>query len=192
MQKILFKNTVKLIIAGLLIGFLHKYDLIIALLIFLKLIHTFHRNYKADTFSIMFLIGFIVTGAVGLFFEYIGTSYKYWEYHDISRQVPAWLFFAWGGAFITTYQIKMQIYKELPELSDNIKLYITLIIVALFPAFGEMIAINLGTWTYHLPYKVFGVPLIAIAALIIIHFTIHNILSFFTKKSGIKDIVFNP
>ncbi|CAL2076036.1 hypothetical protein [Tenacibaculum sp. 190524A05c] len=192
MQRILIKNTIKLIIGGIAIGLLHQYDLVLAILLALKIVHSFYKNIKKQTFSIALVIGFVITGIIGIAVEHAGTSYGYWEYHDISRQVPLWIFFAWGAAFILMYQIENQVYQATPTLSENSKKYLTLFMVAFFPTLGEIIAINLGTWTYYVPYQILGVPFAAIVALIIIHSSVNALLGFTSKKFGIKDMVFNP
>lgn len=192
MNKILLKNTIKLSIGGIALGLLHRYDLIIAILLVLKIIHSFYKTIKNKTFSKAFVIGFILTASIGLLCEYLGTSYKFWEYHDVSVQLPRWLFFAWGAAFILLYQIEVQIHTAIPNLSHKKKKYLVLFMAGFFPTLGEMIAINLGTWTYYMPYKIFGVPLAAIIALVIIHYTVDAVLGYTSKKFNIKDIVYNP
>ncbi|AUC14679.1 hypothetical protein BTO06_05780 [Tenacibaculum sp. SZ-18] len=192
MQKILIKNTIKLIIGGIAIGLLYQYGLLLAILLILKIAHSFYKNIKKQTLSIALVIGFVVTGIIGIAVEHAGTSNGYWEYHDISRQVPLWIFFAWGGAFILMYQIENQIYKSTPDLSDSSKKHLTLFMVAFFPTLGEIIAINLGTWKYYVSYQILEIPLAAIAALIIIHSSTNAFLGVTSKKFGIKDMVFNP
>ncbi|CAM1340677.1 hypothetical protein [Tenacibaculum amylolyticum] len=192
MKEIFLKNTIKLIIGGIAIGLLHQYDLLIAILLGLKIIHSFYKRVKTNSLSILFIIGFILTGIIGFTCEYLGTSYGYWEYHDVPYQTPRWLFFAWGAAFILIYQIEAILYQKFPNMSNRNKNLYILFIVAFFPTLGEMVAINLGTWTYYVPYKIFGVPLGAIAALIIIHATINVFLGTVGKQFGIKDIVYNP
>ncbi len=192
MQKILLINTIKLTIGGIAIGLLHPYDFILAGLLALKIAHSIYKNIKKQTFTFSLVIGFVLTGIIGIAVEHAGTPYGYWEYHNISRQVPAWIFFAWGAAFILMYQIENQVLQEVPNLSETSKKYLILFMVAFFPTLGEIIAINLGTWTYYMPYQILGVPLAAVAALIIIHSSVNAIVGITSKKLGIKDVVFNP
>ena len=192
MNKILLKNTIKLTIGGVALGLLHQYDLVIALLLVLKIIHSFYKSIKNQTFSILMVIGFIITALIGCTCEYYGTKLGYWEYHDVAHKMPRWLFFAWGAAFILIYQIEIQINQQVKNLSEQRKKYMILFMAAFFPTLGEMIAINLGTWTYYMPYKIFGVPLAAIFALVIIHTSVNAILKLISKKFKIKDFVFNP
>ena len=64
-------------------------------------------------------------------------------------------------------------------------------IACVFPAFGEMITIKLGVWTYYVPYQLFGVPFFAILVLPIVHICINLTLFKICKKRNIEDIVFN-
>lgn len=192
MKKILLKNTIKLTIGGIALGLLHQYDWLVAILLVLKITHSFYKNIKNQTFSAALVLGFLLTGCIGVICEYLGTTYHYWEYHDINRQIPLWIFPAWGAAFILMHQVEIQIHQEVHDLSDKTKQYLILFMSAFFPVLGEMIAINLGTWTYYMPYKIFGVPLAAVTALIIIHSTVSFIIKTISKKFGIRDLVFNP
>ena len=70
------------------------------------------------------------------------------------------------------------------------KLIIAFWLSLFVPAFGEVITINLGVWTYYWPYQVFGVPLYAFICLVFVHMLVYGILSFVCKKWKIKDNVF--
>ncbi|WP_442266097.1 hypothetical protein ACSIGC_17735 [Tenacibaculum sp. ZS6-P6] len=190
--KIILKSIVKLILGGLLIGFFHQYDLILAILLVLKITHSFVKNIRNKTFNSNLIFGFLLTAIIGYICEYFGTKYQYWEYHDVATEIPKWVFFAWGAAFILIYQTELEINKKTTDISSKTKKLWVLFIVTVFPTLGEIITINLGTWSYNVPYKVFGVPLAAIAALIIIHYAVNIILGYTSKKFGIKDLVFNP
>lgn len=192
MTKILAFSTVKLIIGGIIIGYFHQYDGLLAIVLGLKIVHSIYRTKKDNTYSPMFVAGLIFTGLMGILVEHLGTSYNHWEYHNVSSQVPKWLFFGWAGAFVLMYRIELQIYAAYPNLSTTSRNALILLMALFFPAVGEMIAINLGTWTYFWPYQIFGVPLLAIAGLTFVHYFTHLGFSYISKKLGIKDMVFNP
>jgi hypothetical protein len=61
----------------------------------------------------------------------------------------------------------------------------------IIPAFGEIITINLGVWTYYWPYQIFGVPIYAFVCLVFVHMLVYFILSSICKKWKINDIVFS-
>ncbi|MEE3999264.1 hypothetical protein V1T75_02850 [Tenacibaculum sp. FZY0031] len=192
MKKILILSTLKLVIGGIIIGVFHQYDLVLAIVLGLKIIHSIYSSVKNNTYSPIFVAGLVFTGLMGVLVEHLGTTYNHWEYHDVTSQVPKWLFFGWAGAFVLMYRIEVQIYTQFPNLSNATRNSLILLMALFFPALGEMIAINLGTWTYFWPYQLFGVPLLAIVGLTFIHYFTHVAFSFISKKLGIKDVVFNP
>lgn len=163
-------------------GLLHEYDWLIALLLIVKIIHTFYKRRKNNTLHNKLVLGFFLTATLGLIAEFFGTEFHFWEYHDINTQLPLWLFFAWGAAFIIIYQTEEQIIALNTTLSKSKKNLLLLFLVSFFPTYGEIIAIQLGTWTYNMPYQILGVPILAIFALIVIHTVINIFINFLDKK----------
>ena len=185
------KAIIKLCIAGFLIGFLKSYDAIIAIILFLKILHVIYKNIIiAETKNWILLIGMIVTGFGGMVGENWGVSNNYWEYHEVSKQLPLWLPFAWMLAFYFLYSIETRLIAFLKNKTISNKLIIAFWLSLLVPAFGEVITINLGVWTYYWPYQIFGVPLYAFICLVFVHMLVYGILSFICKKWKINDIVF--
>ena len=185
------KAIIKLCIAGFLIGFLKSYDAIIAIILFLKILHVIYKNIIiAETKNWILLIGMIVTGFGGMVGENWGVSNNYWEYHEVSKELPLWLPFAWMLAFYFLYSIESRLIAFLKNKTISNKLIIAFWLSLLVPAFGEVITINLGVWTYYWPYQIFGVPLYAFICLVFVHMLVYGILSFICKKWKINDIVF--
>jgi hypothetical protein len=188
----ILKAIIKLCIAGFLIGFLKSYDAIIAIILFLKILHIIYKNIIiASTKNWILLIGMIVTGFGGIVGENWGVSNNYWEYHEVSKELPLWLPFAWMLAFYFLYSIESKLIAFLKNKTINNKLIIAFWLSLLVPAFGEVITINLGVWTYYWPYQIFGVPLYAFICLVFVHMLVYGILSFICKKWKINDIVFS-
>jgi len=188
----ILKAFIKLCIAGFLIGFLKSYDAIIAIILFLKILHIIYKNIIiARTKNWILLIGMIVTGFGGIVGENWGVSNNYWEYHEVSKELPLWLPFAWMLAFYFLYSIESKLIAFLKNKTINNKLIIAFWLSLLVPAFGEVITINLGVWTYYWPYQIFGVPLYAFICLVFVHMLVYGILSFICKKWKINDIVFS-
>ena len=188
----ILKAIIKLCIAGFLIGFLKSYDAIIAIILFLKILHIIYKNIIiARTKNWILLIGMIVTGFGGIVGENWGVSNNYWEYHEVSKELPLWLPFAWMLAFYFLYSIESKLIAFLKNKTINNKLIIAFWLSLLVPAFGEVITINLGVWTYYWPYQIFGVPLYAFICLVFVHMLVYGILSFICKKWKINDIVFS-
>lgn len=187
----ILKAIIKLCIAGFLIGFLKSYDAIIAIILFLKILHVIYKNIIiAKTKNWILLIGMIVTGFGGMVGENWGVGNNYWEYHEVSKELPLWLPFAWMLAFYFLYSIESRLIAFLTNKTISNKLIIAFWLSLLVPAFGEVITINLGVWTYYWPYQIFGVPLYAFICLVFVHMLVYGILSFICKKWKIKDIVF--
>ncbi len=187
----ILKAIIKLCIAGFLIGFLKSYDAIIAIILFLKILHVIYKNIIiAKTKNWILLIGMIVTGFGGMVGENWGVGNNYWEYHEVSKELPLWLPFAWMLAFYFLYSIESRLIAFLTNKTISNKLIIAFWLSLLVPAFGEVITINLGVWTYYWPYQIFGVPLYAFICLVFVHMLVYGILSFICKKWKINDIVF--
>lgn len=185
------KALVKLTIAGFFIGYLKQYDLIIAILLVLKIAHVVYKNIlKTENKNWILLIGMILTGVAGTIAEYWGVSNRYWEYHEVTRDLPLWLPFAWALAFYFLYRIESGLIPYLKNKTIKNKLIIAFWLSLIIPAFGEVITINMGVWTYYWPYQLFGVPLYAFICLVFVHMLIYIILSQVCKKYKIKDIVF--
>ena len=188
----ILKAIIKLCIAGILIGFLKSYDAIIAIILFLKILHIIYKNIIiARTKNWILLIGMIVTGFGGIVGEKWGVSNNYWEYHEVSKELPLWLPFAWMLAFYFLYSIESRLIAFLKNKTISNKLIIAFWLSLLVPAFGEVITINLGVWTYYWPYQIFGVPLYAFICLVFVHMLVYGILSLICKKWKINDIVFS-
>ena len=187
----ILKAIIKLCIAGFLIGFLKSYDAIIAIILFLKILHVIYKNIIiAKTKNWILLIGMIVTGFGGMVGENWGVGNNYWEYHEVSKELPLWLPFAWMLAFYFLYSIESRLIAFLTNKTISNKLIIAFWLSLVVPAFGEVITINLGVWTYYWPYQIFGVPLYAFICLVFVHMLVYGILSFICKKWKINDIVF--
>lgn len=187
--KVLLKATVKITIAGFFIGFLHQYDWLVALVLFAKIgFEIYNRVYKNKNY--LFLVGVILTCIAGLIGEHWGVTNGYWEYHDVPRNLPYWLPFAWMLAFSFLYKLEIRTIPLLKNPSLTYKLILTTLYVIFFPAFGEIITIKTGVWTYYWPYQIFGVPLYAIGCLVFVHMMVNLVLVWANKKYNWKDEVF--
>lgn len=189
--KEILKAIIKLCFAGLLIGLLKSFDVIIAIILLLKIFHIVYQNMiRTKSKNWILIIGMMLTGFGGVLGENWGVSNQYWEYHKVSKELPLWLPFAWMLAFYFLYNIEFKLISFLKNITITNKLIIAFWLSLIMPALGEMITINLGVWTYYWPYQLFGVPLYAFICLIFIHMLVYGILSLICKKWKINDIVF--
>lgn len=187
------KALIKLIIAGVLIGILKKYDLVIAILLFLKILHNVYKDVikPKENKNWLLIVGMLLTCFGGIVGETWGVSNGYWEYHDVVRDLPLWLPFAWMLAFHYLYKLEKNIIPHLSNSSQRNKLILAIILALILPAFGEIITIKLGVWTYYWPYQIFGVPLYAFACLVFVHMLVYFILNLICKRFNINDIVYS-
>jgi len=188
------KAAAKVTIAGVAIGLLKEYPYWIAGITFLKIAHVVYVSVikpKVDRNWIL-VTGMFLTGGLGILAEYWGVSQSYWEYHYIDSTLPAWLPFAWMMAFYILYTLEHHLvpYLKNPSLTNRVVLMIVLTLV--IPAFGEMVAINMDVWSYSWPYQLFGVPVYAFIALVIIHMFVYLILYLIFKNSYGKMLPFAP
>jgi len=185
--------TVKITITGIIIGVFHEYDFWVGLLLFIRLISFLYKNYyKSTSKNWILLAGMIITGVLGVCAEMWGVTNAFWEYHDLTnnRQLPYWLPFAWMFVFRFIYLLESKLIVSLQLKKMSHKNWLAIFITAFFPAYGEVITINLGVWTYSWPYQFLGVPLYAVLCLVALHMGINFMLSIWVKKKNIKDAVF--
>lgn len=191
-SKVLLKGSIKLLIAGCFIGFLKSYDLLIAIVLFLKVIHIVYKNlFASESKNWIVIIGMLLTCFGGIVGETWGVSNGYWEYHEVSRELPLWLPFAWMLAFRYLYQLELGLIPHLKNQNVTSKIILAIILTLIFPAVGEMITIYLGVWTYYWPYQILGVPLYAFLCLVFVHMLVYSILHFICKKYKIDNLVFS-
>jgi len=191
--KEILKSLLKLIIAGVFIGILKKYDAIIAGVLLLKATHVIYKEIikPKTTKNWLLLIGMLLTCFGGIIGENWGVTNVYWKYHEVNKALPLWLPFAWMLAFYYLYKLERNLFPLLTNQSQRNKIILALLLALILPAFGEVITIYLGVWTYYWPYQIFGVPLYALICLIFVHMLVYTILHFICKKYKINDLVFN-
>ncbi|PQJ78896.1 hypothetical protein [Polaribacter porphyrae] len=191
-SKEILKAILKLIIAGVLIGVLKEYDFIIAIILILKIIHNIYKEiFKPKQKNWILLIGMLLTGFGGIIGETWGVANGYWEYHKVTREIPLWVPFAWMLAFHYLYKLERNLIPYLKNQSQKNKILLAIILAIILPAFGEVITIQLGVWTYFWPYQILGVPLYAFLCLVFVHMLVYTILHFICKKYKINDIVYH-
>ena len=190
---IVLKAILKLIIAGILIGVLKEYDAVLAIILLLKIVHNIYKEIlkPKNNKNWLLLIGMLFTGFAGIIGETWGVSNGFWEYHKVTRNLPLWLPFAWMLAFHYLYKLEKNLIPLLKYKTQKNKILLAIILALILPAFGEIITIYLGVWTYYWPYQIFGVPLYAFICLLFVHMLVYTILHFICKKYKINDVVYN-
>lgn len=188
----ILKGVLKLIVAGLFIGYLKEYDFWIAGLLAAKILHNSYKDIVKPTHkNWLLLVGMLLTCFGGLVGETWGVANGYWEYHAVQSALPLWLPFAWMYAFYFLYKLELNLIPLLKNKSQKNKILLALLLALILPAFGEVITIYLGVWTYYWPYQLLGVPLYAFICLGFVHMLVYTILHVVCKKYKIDDVVFN-
>lgn len=193
--RLIAKNTIKLILAGVIIGGFHQYDLIVALFLLSYLVFTLIRKFKQnDKDKWVYLIGVSLTSLLGIICESWGVYNQYWSYHNLdnNREFPYWLPVAWAWAFAFIYSIEKQIIQVKNIQATSSKVVLAAILAMIFPTVGEIVVINLGAWSYHWPLQFFGVPLLAIFLLVVFHVGISFLMAVILRRFKINNIVFSP
>jgi hypothetical protein len=194
-MQILGRNMLKLCAAGVLIGYLHSHDALLAgvLAVYMMLVlgKRFLRG-SADRYT--YLTGLALSALFGVLCEFWGIYYGYWTYHDLSgeREFPYWLPFAWGLAFTFIYKIEKELFSALSVSAFWHKVSIALLVAMVFPTVGEIITINMGVWTYSWPYQLLGVPMLAIFLLMVFHMGVNLLMTLICRTNNWQDPVFNP
>lgn len=171
---VVFRALLSLLVAGVVIGYLHRYDIVLGVALLLVLLSRLWKMPPLLFANRRFLLwGVVLTAIVGTMAEWWGIYCHHWVYHDLSgtRRFPLWLPSAWALSFLFINRIKDRlciIFEVSP--SDTTTLFLMNIAVSvIFPTFGEMVAINMGVWHYNWPLQLLGVPLLAIALLAVAH-----------------------
>lgn len=188
----ILKGVLKLIVAGIFIGYLKEYDLWIAVILAAKISHNIYKDIVKPTVkNWLLLIGMLLTCFGGIVGETWGVSYGYWEYHAVKQALPLWLPFAWMYAFYFLYKLELKLIPLLRNQTQKNKIILAVLLALILPAFGEVITIYLGVWTYYWPYQLLGVPLYAFICLVFVHMLVYTILHIACKKYKIEYVVFN-
>ena len=193
---IFLRPFISLLIIGFIIGYFHKYDFLLLVLLFCIFIYRFYKDtkntYEKNKIYIL-LAGTLISGFLGVCAEIWGIENGYWVYYDLSnnRQFPYWLPLAWGLTFMFFYRFEENILEIVKINTLKTKLIMLVVLSAILPTFGEIITIYLGVWTYTWPYQIFGVPLLAIFLLVVFHTSIFFTFTFICKKFNIQNKVFN-
>ncbi len=189
---------VSLTVGGALVGVLHRHHGVVALILGVILLTFFWQNYKLyKPFvprGVVLICGAFLTGCLGVMAELWGIRNGYWEYHNLApgREFPLWLPFAWSLTFIFLYRIEELFIECLQLRGMRVKLLLAALFSAFFPAWGEMVTVNLGVWTYAWPHQLFGIPALAVVLLTALHTSIYLVLMLLCQRYQIRDPVFGP
>lgn|GEM_PF-448557 len=191
-------QCLRMILGATIIGLLHHYDLFLAFLLGFAALKSWIdplRNGQQLRHGMVFLVGTLLTVASGsLLAENWGIANGYWYYHDLpdGRTYPYWLPFAWALAFGVLYRVEERVIHACKITRISNKLMIALFVAMIIPAWGEMVVINLGVWTYTWGWQLFGVPALAVLLLIVLHLGVFLTVALGCKLLKIEHPIFAP
>ena len=135
------------------------------LLVHLAIIGMRHRQWAPVIEETFLLLTF---GTIGFLTESWGTLNGHWTYQYLpeGQTVPVWVPIAWAIASVLLcksedYLVRRQM-KSDREQSWVRRIGSVYLLGMALPLTGESICIAQGVWEYHWPYKVLGVPLLAL------------------------------
>lgn len=110
----LIKATLKITLAGVIIGLLHKKPNILTFLLAVRAVHDIYNlSFKNGSKNWIIPLGMLITVIIGMLFEYFGVIYNLWEYHNINTILPYWLPIAWLLSFSFIYKIEKNLIQTL-------------------------------------------------------------------------------
>ncbi len=172
-----------LLFAGFMLGALHKQQWILfTLLVVIGCLHIRRRFLHNKSNAICELTGFILTTILGTSCELWGTYNEYWTYHDIPsyQLVPAWIPVAWGFTYFAFHLFESCVFQLTTRRRHSLMaIAFTSLIL---PTVGEYIPIYMGVWTYHWPYQLMGVPLLASLGIWAVHLVVFVTMNKLNQK----------
>ena len=191
--RVILLAALKLVATGCLIGLLHRHDLVIACILAAYIAWRCKSELAPNgKINVILVSGMVCTALYGSATELWGIRNNHWTYHDLSdgRTFPYWLPLAWALSFYFMYRLERQILTLLKPTVFT-KFIIFFLVALIFPVIGEIVTIALGVWDYHWPWKIAGVPILAMVGLIALHMPVNGIFLILCKALRLNDPVFS-
>ncbi|MFC1898247.1 hypothetical protein ACFLYJ_01620 [Candidatus Cloacimonadota bacterium] len=188
----------QIVFAGFIIGIFHRNHFWVAAFLLISIIiyyikSVYFQKTAKKKITLTFL-GMLISMLMGTAAEYWGTSYGHWEYHDVASniQIPFWVPLAWALAYKTIHKFETVIINNynLNKLQKFLFIIITPAII--LPVIGEIVVINLGTWSYSWQPQILGIPWQAAVLLGFFHSCMFYLMKIIYKKTEVDDPVYNP
>ncbi len=159
--------------AGLVSALQERPRLVAALLIGVAAAHLLRRALHGLAPAALAGEAFLIstTGVIGYLTESWGTTHGHWTYAHLppGQTVPVWVPLAWALAALLLQRVDDGLRDA--EVSTARRLCLVYAYGALFPLLGESICIANGVWSYHWPWKILGVPALALLLIAYAHLT---------------------
>lgn len=186
------KRFALLTIVGIFIHLLQKQDILLMSFLLVFVVLAIKRKWNTPNRTLYYL-GFTISALMGVCAELWGITNNLWEYHGLpnGREFPLWLPCAWGLAFSFLHSFESFYVKHLKLDKFKKRLILAIIVSIIIPTHGEIVTVNLGVWTYHSNYMLFGIPYYAMFLLCLFHTSIFTFLHYFEKSNTYKSLTKN-
>ncbi|MCB0416716.1 MAG: hypothetical protein H6617_03890 [Bdellovibrionaceae bacterium] len=150
------------------------------------------KKYSGQGFTTL-LVGTVVLSLIATAGEIWGTSNQHWIYHSIGdRTLPLWVPIAWMGAYPVIYIAELQVIQNFALTKLHQCYLASLVTAVLLGVIGEVFAVNLGVWTYTLPFQALGIPAIVLFFLAGVHTLVYGAMFLFCRTRNEFNPVYRP
>ena len=173
-------KAISLTIAGaFLVSWLKSSQALLALLLGVVLIiHLLRVAYRMRRWQAVVRESFhlVTFGTIGFLTESWGTHNEHWTYYHLpeGQNVPIWVPLAWAIAALLLGKSEEALQawqaQKKPPIHGTQQLASFYFLGMLLPLIGESICIAFGVWEYHWPFKILGVPLLALVLIAYAHY----------------------
>ena len=175
----------KFCIGGLIIGLLHYYPKVLALILFGFVLRRYTKDTNNPAFSeikVKIILGIVLSFCLGAFSEWLGTENSWWIYQFYGKatiKVPVWVPFAW----VIVYQIFFGLEEKWLSTLDNKAKWLSILsIFLILPSVGEIIAMHFGTWHYTFEPQFLLMPAQALILIACVHLLLYFLVSKLTPE----------
>ena len=155
----------KVVAGSLVVCALHsRPELLTAILVGLLALYVGYDWYRGPrtSYGLDAIFMVLTTGMIGYLTESWGTSHGYWAYAgtDAENLVPFWVPVAWAHAGQLLHSLERGMaFDSMPAPK---RIFLQIILGMFFPLLGESICVANDVWQYVWPYKILGIPALAL------------------------------
>lgn len=166
----------------------------LSLIIVFYLVLSFFRTAFLKSTFLLTIIGMFISFVLGTCTEYWGTTGGYWTYYGQPADVyvPYWVPCAWSCAYKIIHHIEIVLVSHFNPSGFKKWTFIIILPSLVIPVFGEIIAINFGTWKYSWQPQFFGMPIQAALLLCLSHLCIFTLMQIMYRNLNTHDLIYNP
>ena len=178
------KAIAKVTLGGLLIGKLHSYPTFLAFLLcfyFITRIYSQKSSLVWAQNKFQILTGMTVSFLFGFIVEWLGTDLEFWIYQSYPEyfvKFPPWVPIAWALAYKTFFELEQSFinFGPVKKTTAVLLMFVTL------AHYGEIVAMNLGTWHYTIYPQFLMMPWQPVVLLLLAHTFIRLLTNFIVER----------